>query len=159
MLVDSKDAGTMRAHASALERLTETEPIRVLFVDDDSSVLRSLDRVLRNAGYRMTSVTNTEDALHVARTDGAFTLLITDLRMPRMMGEELARRVREVQSGIKVLYLTAYSGQLFEERITLQEDEAFLEKPCTVASLLEAVSQLLWEHTRPEAVSPAGRTD
>jgi CheY-like chemotaxis protein len=155
VLSHSKVLRAMRSHASAVEQITATEPIRILFVDDDASVLRSLGPVLRNAGYHPVLATNGPAALQIAKTGGSFDLLVTDLHMPRMTGEELARRIREVQSSIKVLYLTAYSDQLFDERITLQEDEAYLDKPCSVAILLEAISQLLWGHTRPEAVSPA----
>jgi two-component system cell cycle sensor histidine kinase/response regulator CckA len=64
--------------------------------------------------------------------------------MPQMQGDELARRLRQRQPALKVLYLTGYSDQLFKDKITLWEDEAFLDKPCSVKGLLEAVSLLLF---------------
>ena len=55
--------------------------------------------------------------------------------MPQMTGDELARRLRQDEPALKVLYLTGYSDQLFKEKITLWQDEAFLEKPCTIDGL------------------------
>jgi CheY-like chemotaxis protein len=69
---------------------------------------------------------------------------VTDMMMPRMTGDELARRLRQTgQRGLKVLYLTGFSDRLFKEKVTLWEGEAFLDKPCGVQGLLEAVSLLL----------------
>ena len=63
--------------------------------------------------------------------------------MPQMAGDELARRLRRDEPKLKILYLTGYSDRLFKDKVTLWEDEAFLDKPCTVKSLKEAVSLLL----------------
>jgi two-component system, cell cycle sensor histidine kinase and response regulator CckA len=60
--------------------------------------------------------------------------------MPDMTGAELARQLRQGNPLLKVLYLTGYTDQLFTEKVTLWEDEAFLEKPCTPEALLQAVS-------------------
>ena len=67
--------------------------------------------------------------------------------MPQMRGDELGRRLRQRDPDVKVLYFTGYSDQLFEDRQTLWEHEAFIEKPVTSDGLLEAVSLLLFGHT------------
>jgi two-component system cell cycle sensor histidine kinase/response regulator CckA len=69
-------------------------------------------------------------------------VLVTDLMMPQMSGDELARRLRQSEPAIKVLYLTGYSDKLFKEKVMLWEDEAFLDKPCSVKGLQQAVSLL-----------------
>jgi hypothetical protein len=51
--------------------------------------------------------------------------------------------MRQHQPGLKVLYLTGYSDKLFGAKNTLWSDEAFLEKPCSVNGLREAVSLLM----------------
>ena len=66
------------------------------------------------------------------------------MMMPQMTGDELARRIRVSAPGIKVLYLTGFSDRLFKEKVTLWADEAFLDKPCSVKGLLQAVSLLLF---------------
>jgi DNA-binding response OmpR family regulator len=79
----------------------------------------------------------------VERATRPFDLLLTDLVMPRMKGDELARRLRRQQNDLKVLYLTGFCEQLFAVRSTLWADEAFLEKPCAAEGLVEAVSLML----------------
>jgi CheY-like chemotaxis protein len=76
-------------------------------------------------------------------------LLLTDVNMPQMTGDELARRLRHDEPTLKVLYLTGYSDQLFKEKNTLWQDEAYLEKPCTIAGLLQAVSLITVGQVEP----------
>jgi two-component system cell cycle sensor histidine kinase/response regulator CckA len=123
----------------AESRSTAAEPARVLIVDDEESIRTYVDRVLSKAGYRTTLATGGPDAIGFAAAD-KFDLLLTDVMMPDMTGAELARRLRQSNPLLKVLYLTGYTDQLFTEKVTLWEDEAFLEKPCSPEALLQAVS-------------------
>jgi two-component system cell cycle sensor histidine kinase/response regulator CckA len=117
-----------------------SEPVSILIVDDEESIRTYVDRVLSKAGYRTTLAVDGPDAIGVAGGGGRFDLLLTDVMMPEMTGAELARRLRQGHPHLKVLYLTGYADQLFTEKVTLWEDEAFLEKPCSAAALLQAVS-------------------
>ena len=115
----------------------------VLVVDDEESVRRFVERVLHDAGYKTALAADGPEAIEVAKTLGTFDVLVTDVMMPQMTGDELARRLRLNEPKLKILYLTGYSDRLFKDKVTLWEDEAFLDKPCSVNSLLEAVSLLL----------------
>lgn len=137
----------MRQSSSRIMAMTEldgTQVVRVLVVDDESSVLEFVDRVLRDAGYTTDRATDGPEALEIAERLGSFDLLLTDVLMPQMSGDELARRLRLTHPTLKVLYLTGYSDRLFKEKTVLWEGEAFLDKPCTAAGLLQAVSLLLF---------------
>jgi CheY-like chemotaxis protein len=116
---------------------------RALVVDDEDAVRGLVERILRQPGYETRVAGDGPAALKVAASEGPFDILVTDLAMPGMQGDELARRLRQSDPELKVLYLTGYSDRLFAERAVLWEDEAFLEKPVTVQGLLEAVSLLL----------------
>jgi two-component system, cell cycle sensor histidine kinase and response regulator CckA len=116
----------------------------VLIVDDEEAVLRFVERALREAGYKTSIATSGPEALEVAKKMGALDALVTDVMMPGMSGDELARQLRQTERGLKVLYLTGYSDRLFKEKAALWADEAFLDKPCTVKGLREAVSMLLF---------------
>ena len=118
------------------------QPFSILVVDDEEGVRRFVDRALNAAGYRTVTVASGAEALTAAAT-GEFDMVVTDLMMPEMTGDELARRLRAQTPLLKVLYLTGFCDQLFAEKVTLWKDEAFLEKPCTLRGLLEAVSLLL----------------
>jgi CheY-like chemotaxis protein len=115
----------------------------ILIVDDQPSVRHFVGRVLKNAGYTTVSASDGPDALKIIETYGAINLLVTDLIMPQMRGDELVRRVRLANPAMKVLYVTGHRDQLFQETATLGDTEAFLDKPFAIHDLLEAVSMLL----------------
>ena len=119
-------------------------PLVALVVDDEEPVRRFVDRVLRECGYRTALAGDGPEAIVVAATLGSFDLLVTDMMMPQMTGDELARRLRQTEPDLKVLYLTGFSDRLFAEKVSLWVDEAFLEKPCSVKGLVEAVSMLMF---------------
>ena len=115
----------------------------VLIVDDEEPVVRFVDRVLRDAGYKTVTAGNGPQAIETAKQVGPLGALVTDVAMPGMSGDELARILRQTDPNLKVLYLTGYSDRLFKEKATLWADEAFLEKPCTIKGLREALSLLM----------------
>ena len=136
----------MTATKSYVSRVKNTAPrrrLRVLVVDDEEPVRKFVDRVLKEGGYETTMAVDGTDAVETAsKQEQPFDILVTDVMMPQMNGDELARRLRQIDPALKVLYLTGFSDKLFKEKATLWEDEAFLDKPCSVKGLLQAVSLL-----------------
>ena len=122
-----------------LEAPAPAAPVTVLIVDDEELVRRYVDRVLTEAGYRTALAADAAEAIEVAATLPSLDVLLSDLMMPNVRGDELARRMRRDDPNLKVLYFTGYSDRLFAERMILWENEAFLEKPCTPKALLQAV--------------------
>ena len=125
------------------KRGVKPSSVRVLIVDDEPSIISFVDQTMRRAGYQTYTAPNAKVALEICQTKGMPDLLLTDFKMPGMDGDALAARLRQREPDLKVLYLTGYADQLFSERGSLWRDEAFLEKPCTVNGLLEAVSMIL----------------
>jgi CheY-like chemotaxis protein len=134
---------SIKNYASRLMR-TEPTPATILIVDDEAAVLSFVERVLSDAGYKTTVASDGPEAIKAAEQLGKFDVLVTDVMMPQMTGDELARRLRQNEPKLKVLYLTGYSDRLFKEKSQLWADEAFLDKPCTVKGLREAVALLLF---------------
>jgi CheY-like chemotaxis protein len=116
---------------------------RILIVDDEPVVVEFVERVLETVGYQLMTATSGEQALDLCRKRGVPHLLVTDMKMPRMEGDELASRLRQQEPDLKVLYLTGFADLLFKNKEMLWDGEAYLEKPCTINGLLEAVSLLL----------------
>ena len=116
---------------------------RVLVVDDDDLFRTFVHRVLMDAGYEAVVARDGEEALSIAANAPAFDLLLTDEMMPCIPGHQLARYMRSRQPYLKVLYVTGYSDHLFREKQSLWADEAFLEKPCGPAAIVEAASLLI----------------
>jgi two-component system, cell cycle sensor histidine kinase and response regulator CckA len=127
-------------------RVSQPAPsdLAALVVDDEEPVRKFVERVLESAGYRVTVAGNGPQAIEAAGKMARVDILVTDLMMPDMQGDEVARRLRQNEPRLKVLYLTGYSDRLFKDKITLWEDEAFLDKPCSIKGLLQAVSLLLF---------------
>jgi two-component system, cell cycle sensor histidine kinase and response regulator CckA len=132
---------TLKDYAARFKAVP-SRTLRVLVVDDEEPVRKFVERVLREAGYETRVAADGPEALEVAKSGPAVDILVTDLMMPQMNGDELVRRLRQEEPALKVLYLTGFSDRLFKEKSTLWQDEAFLEKPCSVKGLLQAVSLL-----------------
>jgi two-component system, cell cycle sensor histidine kinase and response regulator CckA len=135
--------GPIKDFASTQLKRKPSEPPLALVVDDEEPVRRFVERALQSGGYRTVGAGDGPEALEVAAKIGTFDVLVTDVMMPQMTGDELARRLRQSEGKLKVLYLTGFSDRLFKEKVTLWQDEAFLDKPCSVKGLLQAVSLLV----------------
>jgi two-component system cell cycle sensor histidine kinase/response regulator CckA len=136
---------SLKSYVTRVNPVTPQRALRVLVVDDEEPVRKFVDRVLREAGYATaTAVDGTDAIVTASKQSEPFDILVTDVMMPQMTGDELVRRLRQNEPGLKVLYLTGFSDKLFKEKVTLWEDEAFLDKPCSVKGLLEAVSLLFF---------------
>lgn len=121
---------------------------RVLIVDDEPPVVQFAARALDLAGYQTITASDAESALATVAAAGVIDLLLTDLMMPGMRGDELARALRAQDPDLPVLYLTGYSDQLFKDRAQLWANETFVDKPVTVQALQEAVSLALFGHMK-----------
>jgi CheY-like chemotaxis protein len=152
-------ANRIQKHVSSIaERLFPMEhapraPRTVLVVDDEEGIRKFVERVLQGAGYTTVVAPNGPEALRLAAGIDTLDMVVTDVMMPEMSGCELARRLRLRNPDLKVLYVTGYSDRLFEEKVMMWENEAFVEKPCSVKALLEAVS-LLWSQHIDSQVTP-----
>ena len=116
--------------------------LRVLLVEDEVALRLLALKVLSNHGYRVTCAENGEQAWEVLQTQ-EFDLLVTDIQMPRMTGNELVRKVLGSMPELPVLMMSGYNpeGQVPEEVL-------FLSKPFTPQQLVEKVAAL---HLAPPA--------
>ncbi len=111
----------------------------ILLVEDDASVRGLARRALERYGYRVIEAGNGREALDVMRRhEGVINLLLTDIVMPEMGGRRSAEHVMLARPGIKVLYMSGYSGA--EQPA---EREALIQKPFTPESLARKVRDVL----------------
>jgi two-component system, cell cycle sensor histidine kinase and response regulator CckA len=118
-------------------------PASVLVVDDEAAVRELESRMLMQAGYDVHVVDDAETALQWIRGDRRVDLVLADVNMPEMNGDEMARRIRALRPEMKILFVTGFSDTLFANQPVLWQDQAYLDKPFTRQGLLEAVSLLL----------------
>jgi CheY-like chemotaxis protein len=110
----------------------------VLVVDDDDSVRRVTERLLRSTGFTVLTATSGPDAIAVAAAyRGTIDLLLTDIVMPDMSGRDLARELSVVRPSMKVLFMSGYHQH------SPLSDSQFLTKPFHRGELLEKVRIML----------------
>jgi two-component system cell cycle sensor histidine kinase/response regulator CckA len=127
----------------------------VLIVDDDPSVLDLQRRILQSAGFTVMEATDGTEALAILKGDTPLTLVVSDVEMPNLNGDDMAREVAAVRPGLKILFVTGAVDKLYEKEWRIGDDRAFLSKPFTAAGLIEAVSLLRWGTLRPSFGSDA----
>jgi two-component system cell cycle sensor histidine kinase/response regulator CckA len=120
-----------------------SEPV-VLVVDDEDSIRQMARRILEGDGYQVIEACNGVEAVKLLAKDTPVDLLMADLAMPELSGEEMARQFRAARRDLKVLYVSGVIDRLLDERPILWEGEAFLSKPFTPNGLREAVALLLY---------------
>jgi CheY-like chemotaxis protein len=113
----------------------------ILVVDDEVSIRKITRLSLERMGYDVSEAASAFAAMGLLDAGRAPDLLISDLRMPGLNGDEMVSRLRVTRPELKVLYISGYGGLLATLRPL--PNEAILEKPFTVAALEEAVSALL----------------
>ena len=126
------------------ERIAE-DPL-VSIVDDDVSVGRSTQRLLRSSGLRAEFYTSAEDYLQSGRVKETACLLL-DLRMPGMDGLELQRRLGETKPLTPIIFLSARASEEEERRALRSGAADFLRKPVSKERLLQAILAVLENKT------------
>jgi len=117
--------------------------IHVLIVDDEETIVEVMRAVLEAAGYTTMVADGGRRALKLAQDfPGSIDLLITDIRMPEMSGTELAQQMQTLRPATKVLYMSAFAGDLFASG-QIRHGVNFLPKPFTPATLLEKLRGFL----------------
>ena len=140
------------AESGAPESLTPTlgpRPVTggsetVLVVEDDERVRNVATKVLRNAGYRVLSASNGEDALGLASDDGQpIHLLLTDVVMPGMNGRQLAERLAQLHPETITLFTSGYTDNIIAHHGVLERGIEFLSKPYALEALTRRVREML----------------
>jgi PAS domain S-box-containing protein len=116
----------------------------ILLVEDEEAVRRLTRRVLEGAGYRVLEASNGAKALALSQgwTD-ELDLVITDVIMPGMSGQQLSTRLRQQRPSLKILYVSGYTDDAILQHGDLLPNTSFLQKPFSPASLTQRVRELL----------------
>jgi len=115
---------------------------RILLAEDDESMRGFLARALERAGYDVVSFDNGEDAFARLKEE-PFTLLLTDIVMPRMDGIELARRASELDPDIKIMFITGFAAVTLNSDVPAPKDARVLSKPFHLRDLVNEIDKLL----------------
>jgi len=116
----------------------------ILLAEDHENVREMARRVLQDAGYTVLEARDGRDALRVAASHaGTIHLLLTDIVMPDLSGNELAVRLTGQLPGLKVLFMSGYTDDAVVRNGALEGDIAFLPKPFGPQELARKVRESL----------------
>lgn len=119
-------------------------PETVLLVEDQDEVRNVAREILEHYGYRVISASSPREALALSTHHaGELSLLLTDVVMPELSGQELAMRVCEQHPDIKVLYISGHVDDDVLRRSFIENQQAFLQKPFSPQSLASQVREVL----------------
>jgi CheY-like chemotaxis protein len=132
---------TMQPEAMPAATAGDTEPVPVLYVEDDALVSLATVDILEAAGYSIHAAPDGTRALEVLEAHPEIDLMVTDIGLPGMDGHQLAAEARRRQPHIKVLFLTGYDRT---RAISEPADPRtmYLGKPYLESELLATVRRL-----------------
>jgi len=116
----------------------------ILLVEDDPALRALAQQVLSAAGYRVLTAEDGNAALLASEQhNGPIHLLLTDVVMPKMGGKEIASRLAVPRPGMKVLFMSGYTGNALAQQGTLDEAVGFIQKPWTPEALCQKIRAVL----------------
>ena len=118
------------------------EELRVLIVDDNKDFTDSLEALLKEKGYDITSVQEPKDAIEEFRKK-IYHVVLLDLKMPGMSGEELLKEFKHVDSDASVVIMTAYPSIESAVSTIKLDAAAYLTKPFEVDQCIKAIHEAL----------------
>jgi two-component system cell cycle sensor histidine kinase/response regulator CckA len=116
----------------------------VLVVDDEAPIRTMETRILEAGGYAVKQASGASEAFAMLKDGLTPDLIIADLDMSELSGEEMVGRIHAARPNQKVLYVTGNIDRLLDARSLLWDGEAFLDKPFNANGLREAVALLLF---------------
>ncbi|HEY4359863.1 MAG TPA: PAS domain S-box protein [Bryobacteraceae bacterium] len=120
-------------------------PLRILVVDDDPMILKSLREALEIDGHFVVTANGGQegiDAFQAAQGDAQFAVVLTDLGMPRVDGRRVAAAVKAAHSSTKVILLTGWGQRLVAEGDMPPHVDRVLAKPPKLRELRAALGEL-----------------
>jgi PAS domain S-box-containing protein len=116
----------------------------ILLVEDEASLRKLTNRILTNAGYLVCAAGSGADAVRVAGDPAqVIDLLLTDVVMPEMLGNEVAARVSAARPGVPALFMSGYAQAILDGHGVPGLRFDIMEKPFTKAALLSRVRQAI----------------
>jgi two-component system cell cycle sensor histidine kinase/response regulator CckA len=129
-----------------MERSAQSGPgaETVLLVEDEPMVRTYTGTVLRERGYHVLEAANGPEALQLCSEHiGPLHLLLTDVVLPKLSGRELAQRTVALRPGLRVLFMSGYTGDTVLRHGVVEAEVQFLAKPFTPKALANKVRQVL----------------
>jgi PAS domain S-box-containing protein len=124
---------------------------RILLVDDEISVAKLEGQMLSRLGYQVTVETASQDALNTFKTNpDAFDLVLSDMAMPDMTGDQLAEKILSVRPETPIIICTGFSERINKEKTDHIGVKGLLMKPVVKSDLAQMIRNVLDESKTPD---------
>jgi CheY-like chemotaxis protein len=119
----------------------------ILLVEDNDNLRTLLQRTLEGNGFYVLSASDGAEALRLCQQhDGAISLTVSDIVMPRLKGLQMMEHIRAVRPKMKFLFITGFADEFSELRELIMNGGEVLEKPFLPSELVGKVEKMLKQH-------------
>ncbi len=124
--------------ASALP--TETSPCRILVVDDEEYILSILNDLLTDRGHTVTTMSSAVEALNDFKENN-YDIVITDLGMPGMNGQEMAEKIKSINNSTQVILISGWALNIDENKYPGKTIDFIIKKPFSIEKVVYTISE------------------
>ncbi|MDP2423174.1 MAG: response regulator [Bacteroidales bacterium] len=115
----------------------------ILMVEDDDICILFVVTVLKKAGFDVITATNGKSAVDIFKTHPEITVVLMDIKLPVMGGEEAARQIKAISPGTPIIAETAYAMLGDEARFRDAGFDGYLPKPFDKETLLRTLEKFV----------------
>jgi len=142
ILEDQINSNTLKEKKNIIQGGTE----KIMIVDDETSIIKTMQRLLEKYGYTVITFSNGEDAFKEFKKDPQqFDLIITDMAMPKMTGKELSSKVLKARNDLPIILCTGYSEKFTQDDAFELGIREYVPKPVISEDLLALIRKVIDE--------------
>ncbi len=135
--------GTPTSESDPMTETNGAEPRHILYLDDDDTLVFLVRRLLERRGYRVTGVSDQQQAIEAVRANPeGFDLMLTDYNMPGMSGIEVAEEVLRISPSLAVAVASGYINEELEQKAKAAGVREVVFKTDAIESFCEVVERL-----------------
>ncbi|MDH3328493.1 MAG: response regulator [Desulfobulbaceae bacterium] len=115
----------------------------ILLVEDDDSVREMIKTFLEPTGYNILQAQNGFDAVETSKTcEGEIHLLLTDVIMPKMNGQEVADELKKTRPEMQIIFMSGYTDDVIAHHGVLEAGVNFIQKPISLSRLAKKLREV-----------------
>ena len=127
-------------------------PVRILIVDDDENIRKTIFAILLDEGYEVDSASSGSEAI-IKTQEFTYNVALLDIKLPDMEGTDLLSKMRDTVPKMRKIMVTGFPSQQNAISAVNQKADAYLIKPVDIEKLLETIREQLSLQKQEKAFS------
>jgi YesN/AraC family two-component response regulator len=124
------------------EKLEKLKELKMLFVEDEPDLINIISTTLTKLNLNFLTANDGEEALEIYKNNLDIDIIITDINMPKMNGLALIENVRDIDSSLPVIVMSAHTEQEYIKKAAQLGVTSYLLKPFDFIKFIDLVSKL-----------------